>query len=567
MEMETLNYVRTRLSMLQRRVGNEFETTQPWRVLLVGLALGLVPLWLEASHFFHPGFPYLGDGVSNLLPALHARYSLTHGQLPIYTDLWYGGEYQFMNPLWKGFYPPIWPLFTPGLPVISTLKAILALHYLTVPIIAYWYARQDFPFVVAAPFALVFAMPMAMFNGQFQKVLAWPWIVLLVWQLTPPRLMRRPRWAGLLAGGALGAMLLAGGMYSFFYSCCFVGIVVIALREEAVSFVRGLLTGSLVGLPKLIVSIIPVILTGASRPSAGRGVSLQQAIAGLAGFWIDISEGTVIVGTAIFYEGYAVVGLPVLILAAGGLGYAYIRPPELRQSQWLIGIVGAGVLGLLLATKWSPLYNSLVPVVSMFRTAARALIIVAFAALLATWYALRVVCPEHRPETEPPDQKTMLVTVGVAVLLVLSAANGAATWAIMSTGSATQTDVGDRVAETIAATDCAPVWIEANYREHRVPYEDVIAYALTKRGIPVVAMNYGRIGQDYATHTEGRRTFDMLVVGRRLPKRGRVMLSGGWWTPSRGHIDAARFYLLDTVATNKGPVYLYAADSCAGQPA
>lgn len=531
-------------------MADTIDTVNPWRVVLVGIALGCVPLWLEAPQLFRPGVPYPVDGASNLLPPLHARYSLAQGQLPIYTELWYGGEYQFVNPLWKGFYPPAWPLFIPGIPFFPALKAVLALHYIAPVAIAYWYARQDFSPWIAVPFALVFVLPMALFGGMYEKVLAWPWVVLIGWQLTPPRLLGRPRRAGILAGIGLGVVLLAGDVYAFFYTSCFVGVIVLALRTEAIPFVRGALLGGLVGVPKIVLSIVPTMLGGANRPPVGFSVSLREAIGGLAGFWIDRS-GTVLVDEVIFRTlGYRVVGLPVLVLGACAIGYAYVRPPDRHYSRWLLGVSGAGLVGLLLASGWTFLYDPLVPVTSIFRLTARALLITALAALLCAWYALSVTT----------DHGSALVTAGVSVLLVLSVMNGAVAWQVVDDTEWTEPSVGERVAETVDMSGCGPVWIETAYRKQPVP-EDIIAFALTERGIPVAAMHYGRSGWEYAVRENGHRTFDSLVTGAPLPERGMVSLYGED-VSSHGRIDASRFDLIRTFSSEGGPVYLYAADSC-----
>src|SRR5688500_4153055 len=56
-----------------------------------------------------------GDLWSNLLPVVHFRQSiLVESTFPLYTTLWYGGHYQWMNPLSSFLYLPatiIWLLF------------------------------------------------------------------------------------------------------------------------------------------------------------------------------------------------------------------------------------------------------------------------------------------------------------------------------------------------------------------------------------------------------------------------------------------------------------------------
>src|SRR5215208_4851657 len=57
--------------------------------------------------------PFWGDNDtwSNLLPIIHYRHSIL---LPFHTDLWYGGQEQWANPLWSFLYFPstiIWLIF------------------------------------------------------------------------------------------------------------------------------------------------------------------------------------------------------------------------------------------------------------------------------------------------------------------------------------------------------------------------------------------------------------------------------------------------------------------------
>jgi hypothetical protein len=462
--------------------------------------------------------------------------------------LWYGGRYQFVNPLWKGFYPPWWVLFIPGVPIILAQKTLIALHYVATTTIAYYYARQDFDWWFAVPFALLFVFPMATFGGHMWKVFSWPWVTLLMWQLTKNRITRPTQRQGVIAGVCLGATLLTGGSYYFFYFVGLVAALVLALRQRA--FAIGALKGSLVGAPKVVFSLVPVVLAGAERPGLGETVSLAQLVTGLTGVWIDASEWTIEVESMILGEGGAVIGLPACLLAAFAFIYAY-RHPHQERSRWFLGIIAAGVFGVLLATGWSIMYH--LPFVDAFRAAARAISLVAISLLLAVWFTLRIATRQRRT----------IVTAAIISLLVLSAVNGAAAWAITDDGSAVQPTAGDRVTDTIVSAGCDRVWMEGRggVDNERLPYKHPISFELTQRGIPLQAVYYAPFGQEYATHENGQLTFDVLIIGSPLPENGTVALEGG--QTGHGTINASRFALLNAIPTDKGSVYLYAVNgSC-----
>lgn len=524
----------------------------PYR-LLVGFALGLIPVFLLRHRLLEPGYPYLHDFVSNLYPVLHAQWSLSHGNLPIYTELWYGGRYQFMNPLWKGFYPPMWLLFIPWTPVLPATKVLLIVHYIATAMVAYWYASEDFEPWIAVPFALLFVSPMALFRGLVEKILGWPWFVLVVWQLTRTRMDANPRRHGLLAGIGLGMLLLTGGIYNFFYAGCLLGCVVLATKNW--TFLRATAKGSLVGLPKVAFSIVPAMLTSAGRPTFSYLATLEEFVAGLVGFWVEPKGLDIVVQQAIDPSAYRVVGLPVVLLAVGVLVWTYWSPPE--DTDWVAGVAVAALFGTLLASEWRYLYK--LPIVEIFRLSARATVVVAMAVLLLAWYALHNAGTVRLGALRPSGRSLL------ALLVVLSAINGIGVWHAVGFGETRELSVDDRVANDLEASGCGSVWFEGLYGPPGpvvAPYQKPIGYELTQRGISLTAVNYGDIGQEYRVHHNGHLTFEALILGARLPADGRIPLTGGWRQPVRGTIDAERFERYETYRTDSGPVYVYTPHSC-----
>ncbi|MFC6973661.1 hypothetical protein ACFQL1_01615 [Halomicroarcula sp. GCM10025709] len=142
------------------------------------MAIAGVAIYLEWGPLTKPGFPYPNDFFSNLIPVLHARASVASGELPLYTEQWYGGEWQFANPLWKGFYPPWWPMFLPWVPMLAYYKFLYAAHIIATAAVSYVYGRRYLNQLSAGVIALLFTLIIIHFNGHIEKVLSWPWIVL-----------------------------------------------------------------------------------------------------------------------------------------------------------------------------------------------------------------------------------------------------------------------------------------------------------------------------------------------------------------------------------------------------
>lgn len=351
----------------------------------------------------------------------------------------------------------------------------------------------------------------------------------------------------------LGALLLAGSIYNFFYACCLLGCIVLATKNW--KFLRATFAGALVGLPKIVFSIIPTMLAGAGRPTFNRPATLENFVTGLVGFWVEPRGFNIVIQRTIDPGSYRVIGLPVVLLAIGVIIWMFWSPTEDRD--WIAGVTVAAVLGTLLASEWSYLYE--LPVVKIFRLSARATVIVAMAALLLSWYALQRVGTVRFGAIRPSGRAIL------GVLVILSAVNGIGVWHTVGIGEARELHVDDRVANDLEAAQCSSVWLEGMYGPPgpvAAPYQKPIGYELTRRGISLTAINYGDIGQEYRVHHNGHLTFEALVLGARLPAGGRIALTGGWRGPIRGTIDAKRFELYERYRTDKGPVYVYTPHPC-----
>ncbi|WP_136689051.1 hypothetical protein [Halorhabdus amylolytica] len=504
----------------------------------------LIPVFLSASHFFSPGIPYGADGISNLLPVLHARHSIANGALPIYTDLWYGGMYQFVNPLWKGFYPGWWPVYIPALPLKSSLKAVLAGHMAVAPAVTYYYARKDVDMTLAAGFAIASIMPIAAFQGHYQKILAYPWVLLLLFQLTPNRLNQQTMFRGAIAGVSLSVLLLTGGGYWFFYFGLLTGIFALTLWNNR--YIMGLLIGGLLSLPKLALSILPVIIRDISRPPVGSGVSLGKILPNLIGFTIELSSTPAIQWT-MRRESYAVIGAPLVGLAV--FGFLYNIYYKENNRKWWIAWSTATIGSILLAISFQPLYR--LPILSTFRVTPRALILLSTLCILGAWTFI------HKESIS--DIKVELVSVLIMISLITS---GIA-WVQVDSGQAIDVYNGEQVADKINESGCDSAWIEVS-----APTRDGgiagLAHALetqhvlTKHGISLQGAYYGEIGQQFSVREKnGKVTFDALAIGRTISSNESVPLSGGTSTV-RGEIKGSELSLIYTQEPN---IHVYEVDN------
>jgi hypothetical protein len=516
---------------------------------IIGAALiAFLPLAVLNDILFRPGIPYTGDGLSNLLPPLHARHSIRAGHLLINTELWYGGRPQYLNPLWKGLYPPAWPLYIPGIPVFLALKTILGIHYVSAGLIVYYYASKDFSIPTATVFGLIAIVPMTLFIDHYEKVLGWPWAMFIMCNLIPSRWENQR--AGYLVGGGLGAMLLAGDNYHFFYMSILIGCVFLATK--AWYQFKPLLIGGLIGAPKFALSIAPTILGGANRPSNGVSVTLRELLIGTIGFWIDTSAQTIQFGERVF-EGFTPVGLGIPLAAVVIIVYEYARPSERWKTT--AGAAVAAVTGILLATRWQELQS--LPIISIFRVSARAVMLVAVSALLISWIGTL------RSQTWRPTAQRLLVT-----FLIVSVMTGVMTFSTVEGAQAQSYPQSAQIADDIVASGCDDVWIENRYQDVRVPQQNVVAYYLTKQGVSLQAVNYGKIGQEYSAMENGAPTFRVLIISEPIPTNGTVRLTGGWSSPVRGQVpvdllELERVYNVSPVfAASGSSVYIYTTNEC-----
>jgi hypothetical protein len=245
------------------------------------------------------------DGWSNLLPIIHYRESLLiQHQFPAFTNLWYGGRYQWQNPLWNFAYLPstfIWLLFPLdwGTRLVYFLHLVFAL--LAGRALASHFSENE---INRASSALILCSPIlpALTAGQTEKILAWGWILLAIYFLLDNR--RPQKQKGFLSGICLGIIPLTGANYYTLYAGIALGLLVLSFKD--VKLLIFFASGSLIG---LIHFPSVVYLVGYSRGEAA--ISIPKLSLSLAGILTSLAIG---LAKPMGWETWAPVGIPTLYL-------------------------------------------------------------------------------------------------------------------------------------------------------------------------------------------------------------------------------------------------------------
>jgi hypothetical protein len=193
--------------------------------------------------------PFWGDRDlwSNLLPIVHYRQSiLVENTFPLYTDLWYGGRYQWMNPLSSFLYLPatiIWLLF----PLAWGIRIVMVGHLIFSLYVGWRISNlflEDYLTRFAAAFLFTSPVFPALYPGHFEKIMAGPWILLGLYYLFDEG--RNASKQGLYAGLCLALVALTGANYYVLYAgILFFGI---ALSRRSFQLIYMMILGTLPGL-------------------------------------------------------------------------------------------------------------------------------------------------------------------------------------------------------------------------------------------------------------------------------------------------------------------------------
>jgi hypothetical protein len=478
-----------------------------------------------------------------VLPTAIASRELAAGDLPVWSPLYFQGE-SLLNPHSQLLYPPWWATFLP-IDLPSALKLVLVAHFVAAPLVVYWYTRRaELPIPVAAGLAAAAAMPLAGLSWHHQKTLGWPWLLLVACQLLPWE-WQRARRAGAIVGLSGGALLLASSLYFAWYAALLVAPLFVLYRGRE----RWLaaIAGATVGLPAIVLNLLPYL--GSPRPAPGWWLTPRTLVAGLTG--VGSTERVRVLGVQVSgvpFEGYAVVGLGVVLLGAAGFAHAV----QTGRRRWGMGVAAGGTIGLVLSMH-PGVY--LLPVVGTFRTAGRADVMIALAALVFAVYACRVLLagdgslPEL-PGVDPPVASRWLV-VGLTALLVANAATGAVAWQSFDRGDGTDLAESEAFADGLP-DDCGDeVWAEMYQDDESIPRGHL--------GMALLRAGYTLDGVYYAS-----MTFDLLVAPARID--GSTPLTGGSAQVTRGAVARDELRSLGARTYRGERVFVYARrGACSGQ--
>ncbi len=251
--------------------------------------------------------PFWGDHDtwSNLLPIIQYRRSiLDEHTLPVYTTLWYGGRYQWMNPLWNFLYLPatiVWLL----LPLDWGTRIVLLGHLIFALFagrgLASLFLKGEVEKTSAA-IILVSPMLSAMWPGHIEKILGWGWVLLTLYYVFHDGLSLRRR--GMGAGVCLGILALTGANYYVLYTGIVVALLLLSYKSWKLFSYFTL--GSLVGVLHL-----PSVfyLIGVPRGNAAQYIPLYST-----DFWGMVASLAIGIGKPFIWESWMPVGLPMLFL-------------------------------------------------------------------------------------------------------------------------------------------------------------------------------------------------------------------------------------------------------------
>ncbi len=439
------------------------------------LALALVCIYYTFDALRAPFFGG-GDLTSNLLPIIHFWRSIAiERTLPWYTNLWYGGRYQWMNPLWSFFYIPstvIWLLF----PLDWAARIVIVGHFIG----STWAGRS-----LASLFldserdrflaALLFASPgvIGIVGGQLEKVLSWPWVLLGLRFLLDTHAKELK--TGFLSGLCLGVLALTGAMYYLFYSIVLLGLITLSRRSGRLT--AGFLGGSSIGLLHL-----PSVwyLVGSPRDPVGLSVSLSEAAQAL---FIGFRDQAM--SWEKFAESFAVVGAPIALLLIWSL--CCLPRAFWRRDSRIYFLAAAGfaaALFLLLATGVAYRGHHFL---DTFRTTSRAMAFVAVVTLLGGLAFARELRAKGRVH------RTILT-----ISLALSAIQVVAVWGQLRPAGLEYWiySGADQVAQSLQSSGAKSVWIDVtNYRSSAGETGRLLGVALNLRGIALPDWYYGNMGQ------------------------------------------------------------------------
>lgn len=335
--------------------------------ILYSLTALLAPFWVG------------NDAWSNLLPTIHFRDSIFNfHSLPLYTDLWYGGRYQWANPLWSFLYFPA-TLIQLALPLDWGVRVVYLGHLIFILITGRKLASLFFGSEtekLASAIILTAPILPAFTAGQNEKIMSWGWVLLAVVFLLNDKLS--PHQRGIRAGICLGIVPLTGSNYYTLYLGIFLLLLISSFKDRRLFFFFVL--GSLIG---LLHAPSVLHLIGQERGNPEASISLLSI--SLSGLLSSLSIG---IAEPIGWETWAPIGIPLVYIFFSSVLWKvnlFIK----KQTTTIIPQQKALLLAILpftfLAT--GAAYQA-IPILKLFRVPSRVLPFIALTVALFSFFEL-----------------------------------------------------------------------------------------------------------------------------------------------------------------------------------
>ena len=245
------------------------------------------------------------DAWSNLLPIVHFRNSiLNNHSLPLYTDLWYGGRFQWANPLWSFFYIPS-TLIQLIAPLDWGTRIVYLGHLIIILLVgrklASLFFNNEIERIASAIIVTSPILP-AFTAGQNEKIMSWGWVLLALYLLLNEKLS--PSRRGFRAGICLGIIPLTGSNYYVLYLGILLLLLALSYKNNKIPVF--LMFGALIG---LIHAPSVLHLIGQQRGNAED--SIKALSLSFTGIITSLSIG---LAKPMGWETWAPIGIPMVYL-------------------------------------------------------------------------------------------------------------------------------------------------------------------------------------------------------------------------------------------------------------
>lgn len=443
--------------------------------------------------------PFMGvaDWLSNLLPIIQYRSSiLIDHALPNFTPLWYGGRFQWQNPLWSFLYFPAtltWLVF----PLDWAARLVTMVHLGAAALVGYRLAGHWLQCRlerVLGALLLISPVMAALYLGHLEKLLAWPWVLLGFYSLLHPAWADAKR--GLVAGLSLGVIALTGANYYVLYAgLCYLPIALTLSRRG----VAGLIGASLLGLLHLpsVWFLVGQARGALTRYIPGYSLTLPQVIQAL---FIGIVEPAYLT-----WESFSAIGLAMAFAVVLFVFSPFFRRQiEPRQRKPMLALLIAAACLTVAATG---LLNQAVSWLDTFRVPARAMAFVAVCLILVVMPGMSGAARRGR--------RTEVLRLSLLILAVAQIC--VAWWRVRPTGSSEWLDNSgaQALAQTLKQQGAQSVWTTGD----AATAEPLIDVALNLEQISLPNAYYGEMNQVITTQgTHCGYSFDYLLLKEALPQ-------------------------------------------------